>query len=188
VLADILKRHFREDAPQAAHVIAPDGRILVSLSGLCGKRLSSFVRDQLPDAKHRGPTIVNPLSVSERIEGIVSQKQRRMIWFEAAINDSAGRHIAYIGYGLDAERHFDRALQDTSTGFTSELFAFDRHGSVLKPGKNEADSPLVHEALAGHKDKKNEGVLLEPFAGRQAFPTVGAWRWLEEGNMAWARG
>lgn len=185
VLSGILRRHFREDAPPAAHIIDMDGRILVSLSGLCGKRLSSFVREQLPDARHRGPTIVNPLAESERIEGASAVKQRRMIWFEAAINNSAGQPIAYIGYGLDAERHFDKALQGTSSGFRSELFAFDHRGVILNGSVNSTGTPLVQEALsvAGSSEPHGDGTLMKPFNGRMSLPAVGAWRWLDAGNI-----
>ncbi len=184
-LADILNQHFREDAPLSAHIASTDGRILVSLSGLCGKRLSSFVRDQLPDAKHTRPSIINPLTEAERIEGAAPEKQRRMIWFETEIRSPAGQRLAYIGYGLDAEQHFDKTLLRAATGFPSNLFAFDRHGIILNKGKNLKDSQLVKEALAAiaKSDLPGDGTLMEPFTGRLDLPAVGAWRWLETGNI-----
>lgn len=184
-LSAILTRHFREDAPLAAHIAAPDGRILVSLSGHCGKRLSSFVRNQLPDGKQQGPVTINPLTESERLEGKPSDALRHMIWFESEIRDSAGQRIAYIGYGLDAERHFDKVLHGAAANYKSDFFAFDRRGAILNRGANSTESPLVKEALAGavNSESLDNGTVMEPFSGRLPVPAVGAWCWLTAGHI-----
>jgi len=179
-LAAVLQQRFGEAAPQAAHILAADGTVLASLfGGYCGKRLTPQVVDRLADEERSAAVFIAPIAESARIENAPAAERKPMVWFEALLPAADGG--AFVGYGLDAERHFDALFAEHSRRGQRKLFAVDTAGGPPAG----TPTPLLDAAAASLAGSApGHGEVMEPYANARGRRVVGAWRVLPGADLA----
>lgn len=181
-LAAVLRQRFGEAAPQAAHILAADGTVLASLfGGYCGKRLTPQVVGRLADDGGRAAVFIAPIAESARIENAPAAERKPMVWFEAMLPAANGGAAGFVGYGLDAERHFDALFAEHSRRGQRKLFAVD--AAAAPP--DGATTPLLAAAAASLVGSApGHGEVMEPYANARGRRVVGAWRVLPGADLA----
>lgn len=182
-IQSVLAFRFGRQAPAHVHLLAEDGRVILSSSpGRCGTRLPDEVLARLVLARQRGSAFIRPLDGTHGA-GLP------LVWYEAPVRDAVGNVAAFIGYGVAATDAFGFLADKGRFGDTGEVYVVDPQGRAISPrrwpvsGDGAAQpSVLLGQLVAGRERAAAEGdpmgAVLEPYVAYGGRDVVGVWRWL----------
>jgi len=190
----------------AFNVVDRSARIVASkFREYCGLQIGAPAFEQGLAPVFRGETrFLHPLRDAERLARAPDPAPlgRALVWIETPVRNDAGRIVAALGVGQLAEEQFAAILAAARSRETDEVYALDRHGTMLSGSRFRAQGApravrltpagapegsltrLAAEVRAAAAGGATGGLLVEPYPGYAGWPVVGAWRWLPVYDMA----